>query len=85
MYMYIYIHTYLYIHTYFKVFFYRKHPHLDGNTMSQYGCPMPVDFGTSAGPSYKKCHPWGNVPTVADFHDFKWNDIIARVLGEHQG
>lgn len=26
--------------------------------------------------NYKKCHPWGNVPTVAPFHDFKWNDII---------
>lgn len=100
-------------------------------------------FRTSANhlvsPSYKKCHPWGNVPTVAPlgspaaplqqwrrdfchlenpkketmnfpsawhskqgnpfsvtmddtshvlgrFHDFKWNDIIARVLGAlHQG
>jgi len=26
--------------------------------------------------NYKKCHPWGNVPTVAPWHDFKWNDVL---------
>ncbi|CAK8992476.1 unnamed protein product [Durusdinium trenchii] len=26
--------------------------------------------------NWKKCHPWGAVPTVAPFHDFKWNDIL---------
>jgi len=28
--------------------------------------------------NWKKCHPWGAIPTVAPFHDFKWNDIEDR-------
>jgi len=31
--------------------------------------------------NWKKCHPWGAIPTVAPFHDFKWNDIEDRRPG----
>ncbi|CAJ1384065.1 unnamed protein product [Effrenium voratum] len=28
--------------------------------------------------NWKKCHPFGAMPTVAPFHDFKWNDMVDR-------